>query len=313
MHTTKKKVDILRLSSLGYVIKQGFKNIWHNLMFSLASIATMVACIFLFGLFVAVLMNLDSVVKNVEQEVGVTVLFEDGISQEQIDVIGEQIKTYDGVVSVEFTSADAAWEEFQKEYFADNPDMADTFKNDNPLINSSSYTVQIDEIEKQNDLVTYIESLEGVAKVNQSAAAVNTLSSFNKLVGYASMVIICILLVVSVFLISNTVTVGINVRKNEIAIMKWIGATDLFVRAPFIVEGMILGFVGAIIPLGVFYLIYERVISFILTRFSILSSLSDATVSVNQLFQLLLPAGLIMGVGIGLLGSIITVRKHLRV
>lgn len=303
----------MRLSSLGYVIKQGFKNIWHNLMFSLASIATMVACIFLFGLFVAVLMNLDSVVKNVEQEVGVTVLFEDGISQEQIDVIGEQIKTYDGVVSVEFTSADAAWEEFQKEYFADNPDMADTFKNDNPLINSSSYTVQIDEIEKQNDLVTYIESLEGVSKVNQSAAAVNTLSSFNKLVGYASMVIICILLVVSVFLISNTVTVGINVRKNEIAIMKWIGATDLFVRAPFIVEGMILGFVGAIIPLGVFYLIYERVISFILTRFSILSSLSDATVSVNQLFQLLLPAGLIMGVGIGLLGSIITVRKHLRV
>lgn len=303
----------MRLSSLGYVIKQGFKNIWHNLMFSLASIATMVACIFLFGLFVAVLMNLDSVVKNVEQEVGVTVLFEDGISQEQIDIIGEQIKTYDGVVSVEFTSADAAWEEFQKEYFADNPDMADTFKNDNPLINSSSYTVQIDEIEKQNDLVTYIESLEGVSKVNQSAAAVNTLSSFNKLVGYASMVIICILLVVSVFLISNTVTVGINVRKNEIAIMKWIGATDLFVRAPFIVEGMILGFVGAIIPLGVFYLIYERVISFILTRFSILSSLSDATVSVNQLFQLLLPAGLIMGVGIGLLGSIITVRKHLRV
>lgn len=303
----------MRLSSFGYVIKQGFKNIWHNLMFSLASIATMVACIFLFGLFVAVLMNLDSVVKNVEQEVGVTVLFEDGISQEQITVIGEQIEAYDGVVSVEFTSADEAWEEFQKEYFADNPEMAETFKDDNPLINSSSYTVQIDEIEKQNDLVTYIESLEGVSKVNQSAAAVNTLSSFNKLVGYASMVIICILLIVSVFLISNTVTVGINVRKNEIAIMKWIGATDLFVRAPFIVEGMILGLVGAIIPLGVFYFIYERVIGFILTRFSILSSLSDATVSVNELFQLLLPAGLVMGVGIGLLGSIITVRKHLRV
>lgn len=303
----------MRLSSLGYIIKQGFKNIWHNLMFSLASIATMIACIFLFGLFVAVLMNLDSVVKDVEQEVGVTVLFEDGISQEQIDWIGEQISLYEGVVSVDFTSADEAWEEFQKEYFPDNPEMAETFKEDNPLINSASYTVQIDEIEKQNDLVTYIQSLEGVSKVNQSAAAVNTLSSFNKLVGYASMVIICILLVVSVFLISNTVTVGINVRKNEIAIMKWIGATDLFVRAPFIVEGMILGLVGAIIPLGIFYLVYEKAITFILTRFSILSSLSDATVSVTQLFHVLLPAGLIMGVGIGLLGSIITVRKHLRV
>lgn len=282
-------------------------------MFSLASIATMVACIFLFSLFVAVLMNLDSVVKNVEQEVGVTVLFDDGLPQEQIDIIGQQIREYPGVVSVEFTSADAAWEEFQQEYFADAPEMAETFEKDNPLINSSSYTVQIDEIEKQNDLVTYIESLAGVSKVNQSAAAVNTLSSFNRLVGYASMVIIFILLVVSMFLISNTVTVGINVRKNEIAIMKWIGATDFFVRAPFVIEGVILGILGAVIPLGIFYLIYERVIGFVLTKFSILSSLSDATVSVNQLFQLLLPAGLVMGVGIGLFGSVLTVRKHLRV
>lgn len=313
MHTTNKKVNTLRLNSLGYVIKQGFKNIWHNMMFSLASIATMIACISLFSLFVAVLMNLDSVVKNVEQEVGVTVLFDDGLPQEQIDLIGEQIRQYEGVVDVQFTSAEEAWDEFQKEYFADNPEMAETFKDDNPLINSSSYTVQIDEIEKQNDLVAYIESLEGVSKVNQSAAAVNTLSSFNTLVAYASMVIICILLVVSVFLISNTVTVGINVRKNEIAIMKWIGATDIFVRSPFIVEGVILGFVGAIIPLGVFYVIYEKVIGIILEKFSILSSLSDATVSVDALFHVLLPAGLIMGVGIGLLGSVITVRKHLRV
>lgn len=313
MHTTKKKVNTLRLSSLGYIIKQGFKNIWHNLMFSIASVATMVACIFLFGIFVAVLMNLDSVVKNVEQEVGVTVLFEDGLPQDQIDQIGEQIWAYDGVVSVDFTSADAAWEEFQKEYFADDPEMAETFAGDNPLVNSSSYTVQIDEIEKQNDLVAYIEALPGVYKVNQSAAAVNTLSSFNRLVGYASMVIIVVLLVVSVFLISNTVNVGINVRKNEIAIMKWIGATDFFVRAPFIVEGILLGLIGAVIPLAVFYCIYEKVIGFILTKFSILSSLSDATVSVTALFELLLPAGLLMGVGIGLMGSIITVRKHLRV
>lgn len=313
MHTTNKKVNTLRLNSLGYVIKQGFMNIWHNMMFSLASIATMIACISLFSLFVAVLMNLDSVVKNVEQEVGVTVLFDDGLAQEQIDVIGEQIRQYEGVVDIQFTSAEEAWEEFQKEYFADNPEMAETFKDDNPLINSSSYTVQIDEIEKQNDLVAYIESLEGVSKVNQSAAAVNTLSSFNTLVAYASMIIICILLVVSVFLISNTVTVGINVRKNEIAIMKWIGATDVFVRSPFIVEGVILGLVGAIIPLGVFYVIYEKVIGIILEKFSILSSLSDATVSVDALFHVLLPAGLIMGVGIGLIGSVITVRKHLRV
>ncbi len=303
----------MRLSSLVYVVKQGFKNIWHNLMFSLASVATMVACIFLFSLFFAVLMNLESIVKSVEQEVGVTVLFEDDLPQERIVAIGDEIWAYDGVISVDYTSAEAAWEEFQKDYFEDDPAMAESFGDDNPLINSSSYTVHIDEIEKQNDLVAYIEGLEGVSKVNQSAAAVQTLSSFNTMISYASMIIIAILLIVSVFLISNTVNVGINVRKNEIAIMKWIGATDIFVRSPFIVEGMILGLIGAAIPLGIFYLAYDKLITMIIGKFSILGGLAEAAVSASELFMILLPAGLVLGVGIGLVGSIITVRKHLKV
>lgn len=303
----------MRLSSIGYIIKQGFKNIWHNLMFSLASVATMIACIFLFSLFFGVLMNFDSIVKSVEQEVGVTVLFDDGISQERMDAIGDEIWEFDGVTDVKFTSAEDAWEEYKKDYFEDNPDMADTFGEDNPLANSASYTVQVAEIEEQDALVAYIEGLEGVSRVNQSSGAVSTLSSFNSLVGYASFVIIMILLVVSVFLISNTVTVGINVRKNEIAIMKWIGAKDSFVRAPFIVEGMLIGLIGAVIPLAVFYFVYDKIIGLALSRFSILSNLSSATISVNHLFQYLLPSGLILGVGIGLAGSIITVRKHLKV
>lgn len=303
----------MRLSSIGYIIKQGFKNIWHNLMFSLASVATMIACIFLFGLFFAVLMNFDSIVKSVEQEVGVTVLFEDGISQEQIDKIGEEIHQFDGVTEVKFTSAEEAWEEFKQDYFKDNPEMADMYAEDNPLVNSASYTVQVDEIEKQNSLVVYIQGLDGVSQVNQSAGAANALTSFNSLISYVSLFIILILLVVSVFLISNTVTVGINVRRNEIAIMKWIGATDLFVRAPFVVEGAILGLIGAIIPLTVLYLVYDKIIGYVLNKFSILSTLSDATVSVNHLFRFLLPAGLVLGVGIGLVGSIMTVRKHLKV
>ena len=122
-----------------------------------------------------------------------------------------------------------------------------------------------------------------------------------------------VLLIVSVFLISNTVTTGINVRKNEIAIMKWIGATDSFVRAPFVVEGAMLGLVGAAIPLIVFYLVYDKVIGYVLNRFSILSTMSNATVAANDLFRFLMPAGLVLGLGIGLAGSIMTVRKHLKV
>lgn len=307
----------MKFSSIGYILKQGFKNIWHNLMFSLASIATMVGCIFLFGMFFAVLMNFDKIVKSVEQEVGVTVLFDDGATQSQIDKIGEEIRSYDGVTDLKFTSAEEALEKFIGDTFEDYPEMAELiredYKSDNPLEYSASYTVQVDEIEKQNDLVTFIEKLEGVRKVNQSAGAVNTLSSFNSLIGYVSLFIILILLVVSVFLISNTVTVGINVRRNEIAIMKWIGATDTFVRAPFIIEGVMLGFLGAVIPLVVLYLVYDKIIGYVLEKFSILSNLSDATVTVNELFQFLLPAGLLLGVGIGLVGSIMTVRKHLKV
>lgn len=303
----------MRLSSLVYVIKQGFKNIWHNMMFSLASVATMVACIFLFSLFFSVLMNLDSVVKDIEQEVGVTVFFVDGTSEERIKEIGDEISSYDGVVAVDYTSAEEAWQQVQEDYFEGDATLAESFGDDNPLANSSSYTVQIDEIEKQDALVSYIETIPDVSKVNQSTTAVKTLTSFNKLVGYASMVIITILLVVSVFLISNTVTVGINVRKNEIAIMKWIGATDLFVRSPFIVEGMILGFIGALIPLGIFYYAYDKLLAVLVEKFTLLGSLADATVPATELFGILLPAGLVLGVGIGLVGSIITVRKHLKV
>lgn len=302
----------MRLSSLLYVVKQGIKNIWHNLMFSLASVATMIACIFLFSLFFAVLINLDSVVRDVEQEVGVTVFFEDGLPQERIAAIGDEIRALDGVVSVEYMSAEEAWQQMQDEYFEGDPALAESFGTDNPLVNSSSYTVQVDEIEKQNEVVEKIQGLQGVSKVNQSAAAVETLSSLNSLVSYASMIIILILLIVSVFLISNTVNVGINVRKNEIAIMKWIGATDVFVRSPFIVEGMILGLIGAAIPLAVFYTAYNKIINSVVDRFSFLGSLADATVPAVDLFRILLPAGLALGVGIGLVGSIITVRKHLK-
>lgn len=303
----------MRLNSLVYVVKQGVKNIWHNMMFSLASVATMVACIFLFSLFFALLMNLDSIVKDVEQEVGVTVFFEDELPQERIDAIGQEIWAYKGVVAVDYTSAEEAWAQMQEDYFEGDPALAESFGTDNPLANSSSYTVQIDEIENQNDLVAYIEGLQGVSKVNQSAAAVQTLSSLNNLIRYASMVIITILLVVAVFLISNTVNVGINVRKNEIAIMKWIGATDVFVRSPFIVEGVLLGLIGALIPLGIFYVAYDKLITMVVDRFTLFGGLSDATVPVAELFHILLPAGLVLGMGIGLVGSVITVRKHLKV
>ena len=284
-------------------------------MFSAASIATMTACIFLFGLFFSLLINFRYIVKNAEEGVAVTVLFDDGVDQATINSIGEQIKAYKGVTKVEYVSAEEAWDEWSKQYFGDTElesEMAEGFKNDNPLANSSSYSVYVDKIEHQDALVKYIEGLDGVREVNQLKGATQTLSSFNTLLTYISVAIILILLCVAVFLISNTVAIGISIRNEEIGIMKLIGATNFFVRAPFLIEGMIIGLIGAIIPLVLLFVMYKKVIEYVLTKFSMLSSVVQF-MSVTQVFEVLTPVALILGMGIGLFGSVITIRKHLRV
>ena len=138
------------------------------------------------------------------------------------------------------------------------------------------------------------------------------MTSVNKLVGYVSAVIIGILLAVSVFLISNTVTMGITVRREEIAIMKYIGAKDGFVRAPFIIEGLIIGAVGAVIPLALLFFLYDKVVEYIMTKFSLLNNIVDF-LPVATVYRVLLPVGILLGVGIGFLGSFFTIRKHLKV
>lgn len=302
----------MRISSLGYTVKQGVRNIWRNKMFSLASIATMSACIFLFGLFFSIVKNFQSMVKEAESGVAVTVFFDHGISQERIDEIGKEIAGRVEVSEYEFMSAEEAWAEFQEDYFQGNSEAAAGFADDNPLANSASYAIYLNDISMQPVLVDYLSGLEGVREVRHSAAVANTLSDFNSLIGYISVGIILILFLVAIFLISNTVTTGIAVRRDEIGIMKLIGATDAFVRAPFIVEGVLIGLIGAILPLLLLYVLYNRIVAYIEAKFNFLSNLISF-VPVNEVFRALIPAALILGVGIGFLGSRITIRKHLKV
>ena len=302
----------MRISTFFYTIRQGLKNIWKNKLFSLASIATMTACIFLFGIFYMIVTNFQSMVKEAESGVAVTVFFDEGTTQEQIDEIGQQIQARPEVAAIEYVSADDAWESFKKVYFEGNESVAESFAGDNPLVNESSYSIYMNDVSMQQSLVDYLQSLDGIRKVNQSAAVANTLTDFNKLIGYISAGIIIILLGVAVFLISNTITVGISVRREEIAIMKLIGATDYFVRAPFVVEGIVIGLIGAAIPLGILYTMYGRVIEYIGENFTFISNMMKF-LPVNEVFHTLVPVALILGVGIGFIGSRITIRKHLKV
>lgn len=307
---TRRKVHTsMRFSTLIYTIKQGIVNIFRNKWYSLASMATISACLFMFGIFYSLVANFQYIVKEAQDGVAVTVFFEEGISDERIAEIGSLIEKRAEVSHVNFVSADAAWESFKDDYLGE---YADGFGDDNPLPNSANYEVYLNDVSMQDSLVTYVESLDGVRRVNRSEVTANTLSGMNKLIGYASAGIIAILLAVSIFLISNTVTIGISVRKEEINIMKYIGATDFFVRAPFVIEGILIGFAGSVLPLAIIYVIYNNVIAYVSTRFSMLSQLLKF-LTVDQVFQVLMPISLIIGIGIGFFGSFSTVRKHIRV
>lgn len=298
----------MRISTFFYTIKQGFINIFRNKWFSLASIATISACLFLFGLFYSILMNVQNIVKTAQEGVSVTVFFDEGISDDRIQQIGDEIQKRPEVSKINFISADEAWDSFKEEYLGE---YADGFT-ENPLENSASYEIYLNDVSMQPALVSFLEGLDGIREVNRSEITAASLTGINALIAYASIGIIAILFAVSVFLISNTVTIGISVRKEEISIMKYIGATDFFVRSPFVIEGMLIGAIGALIPMGIIYSVYNEVIGYIIGKFSNLSKLL-AFLPVNEIFAKLLPGSLIMGIGIGFLGSIITVRKHLRV
>ena len=302
----------MRLSTIGYCLQQGFKNIWRNKLFSLASTATMAACIFMFGVFFCMVQNFQHILREVEEGVGVTVFFEEDTSEDEIREIGEQMRSRAEIREIVFVSAETTWEEYKKIYFSEAPELADGFASDNPLANHAHLEIYMKDVAQQQDLVDYLSSIEQVRKINRSDKVADMLTGFNRLVSYVSVAVIGLLLAVAVFLISNTVAIGISVRKEEIGIMRLIGAKISFIKAPFLIEGIIIGLIGAAIPLTVLYYLYNRLILYMAEKFDMLTGVLDF-LQVNELFRVLAPVGLILGVGIGLFGSVFTIQRHLKV
>ena len=305
----KRVITMMRISTFFYTLKQGVINIFRNKLFSLASIATISACLFLFGLFYAVILNFQNVVRTAEEDVSVTVFFKDGTTQEEMEQIGAQIRARDEVSEAKFISADEAWAEWAPENIGEDYNEIYT---ENPLEGMDNYEIYMNDVSKQESLVSWLESIPQVERVRYSEVAATTLTGVNALVAYTSVGIIAILLAVSVFLINNTVMIGISVRKSEIEIMKYIGATDFFVRSPFVIEGILIGLIGSLLPLGLIYVLYKKVIDYVMIEFPSLSGLMQF-LPVSEIYRTLLPVCLGLGAGIGFLGSFITVRKHLRV
>ncbi len=296
-----------------YTIRQGFKNIGRNRLFSLASVGTITACLFIFGIFYCIVANFQYMVHAAESNVGVTVFFDETTTEEQMLEVQRLIDAREEVSSTTYISADEAWANFKQSYFPDgDAGILAGLDQDNPLVDCASVQVYLADTSRQGELVSYIQGLDAVSEVNASDIIADSFTNFSRLIGYVSIGIILILVLVAIFLISNTVMIGIAVRKEEIAIMKYIGATDLFVRGPFLIEGMTIGLIGSAIPVVILRALYPMVVDFVLEHFSILNRILTF-MNVNDVFNILIPISLVIGLGIGFIGSYLTLRKHVRV
>ncbi len=302
----------MKLNTIGYCLKQGVGNIKRNKMLSIASVITIIVCIFLFGLFYAILANLQYMAKGADDAVGVSVFFEDDMNEDDILVLKKQLEKRNDVKSIDYISEEDAWNEFKEIYFAEMPELAEGFKGENPLVGSASFEIYLKDLSEQKKLVSELEEMNGIRKVTYSELAAGGLEDAKRLIVCLSDFVYGILFIVSVFLISNSVTLSYTVRQKEMHTMKWLGATNMFVKGPFVVEGLLLGLVGTVIPLILLYFFYKEAIVVINERFSILSNVLQF-LSVEQVFKVLLPVSLLLGEGIGFIGSFFTIKKHLKV
>ena len=270
-----------------YCVGQGIKGLFKNRVYSLASVATISACLVLLGAFYFVVRNLDSMLKDAEQAVGMTVFFDEGTD----------------------VSADEAWERYKKESLS--AELTEVFGNDNPLKDSASLEIYTNDVDMQDMLVRYVRSIKDVRKVNYSASLAEALSDIKMIVYLVSAGLIVILAAVAVFLIRTTITTGINVSRSEISIMSVIGATDFFIRSPFVVEGVLIGLLGSIIPMFVLNYAYGKIVETLTVKFGDIFNLFTLLPK-EELLKTFIPISLAFGAGIGFIASYFTARKQVR-
>lgn len=271
------------------------------------------ASMLLFGLLFFVTTNISYIIDSFESTtVSVAVFFNEGLSDGDKQQIKSNILQRAEVSEVVYTSAQEAWETYKKDNKLDDGSL-ESFGDVNPLENSDNYTVYLNDVDMQDSLVRYIEGLSGVRQVNCDEKIAQGLSTINKIVSIMSSILIIILIGVSIFLISTMVSIGVSVRTEEIGIMKLMGAKDSFVKAPFVVEGLIVGIVGSLLPIAILIPIYKKIISYLNTNYSNVLGGKVSFLSLGHEFIRLAPIILAIGIIIGLVGTLTTLKKKLHV
>ena len=298
---------MMKWNTLKYLFKEGIIGLWRNRTMAFASAGTIVLCLLILGMSYSIGTNIDYIIEQIESKFGITAYIQDGLSESSILSIENKIKRMPNVASITYISKDEALETFSK----DNEDASlfEMFKEDNPL--PASFEIIAIDIKNQGELVKSIEALEGIDEAVYLKNETETFISIRKTVNYICYAIIACLIVVGLLLMSNTIKLTVYIRKREINIMKYVGATDSFIRVPFLIEGMLIGTLGALVAIITIALGYDWVQSMSKSATGILGEIS--LLPTANIMVSLVPIYLSLGIGIGLIGSAFAIHKHLKV
>ncbi len=290
------------MRGLGYLLKEGVKNVWNNRMMSLASIGVLVSCLLITGAAVLLSMNVNSAVDSVGRENRVTVFLEDNVQElDAVMVIGPEIRSLDNISECEFYSKDEAMEELRDE-------LGNLFTElqgeNNPL--PHAFHVTMVDLSQYDETVKNISAVEGVYKISDRSEVAGKLTSLNTLVTQIGLWIVIVLALISLFIISNSIRMTMYSRRFEISIMKSVGATDWFVRIPFVIEGIVLGLISGIISSGIIAFLYEGLVTAVqfIIPFSEIAY-SDVAFRMTASF-------IVMGMAVGALGAAISIGRYLK-
>lgn len=297
----------MKYNVLTYLIGEGISNIFKNKKQAATSFGIMCVIMILFGICFIIVGNFNHFIKQVEADQGIRVFILNDATDEEIKTLGEQIKALDGVNTIEFVSKEAALQQMkdrlqEKSYLLEGYDQ----------IFPASYIVKFTDLNLNSSVQAQINEMDNVKKITSSDQPIQKLIQLARAIKIFSYIGVIALICISVFIISNTIKLTVYARRKEISIMKYVGATNSFIRWPFIVEGIIIGVISGAISLALIaglYVLIEQ--NLVLVGF--LSSLGLKLLEFSDMFNIILIVYLILGVGIGILGSSLSMRKYLKV
>jgi len=303
----KTKSNNFKLRNLKYYLEETIRGFARNKLMSLTSVATVAACLLIVVFSIAIAQNINSILSYIENTVGVMVFLDDELNDTQAEIIFNSISELDNVASAEYITPEEALTRMANN-LGDVDGILLSLLYDNPL--SRSISIELNDIRQQRTTVDSIHAMTGVRRINEASDITDMMITANSFIGIFSFLIILILGVLAVIIITNTIKLTVNNRRNEIIIMKYVGATDWFIKWPFVIEGVIIGVIGALIPLIVGWFSYESIVSSVS---SALYPIEIPFLASPEIFPVFSPVIIILGAAIGLLGSISSIRKYLSV